>query len=93
MRVELVYISDDVEFIREIDVSEDTTVESVIQKSSLLTQCPEVSLKTNSVGIFGKVVPLNTVPQDGDRIEVYRSLLIDPKEARRLRAEKNTGSF
>ena len=48
---------------------------------------PEINLSENSVGIFGNVATLNQVLQDKDRVEIYRSLQMNPIEARRLRAE------
>ena len=49
---------------------------------------PEINLNENKVGIFSKQRELQDVVQAGDRIEIYRPLLIDPKAARRLRAKK-----
>lgn len=43
---------------------------------------------TNAVGIFGKRVMLDQPLAEGDRVEIYRPLAMDPKEARRLRARK-----
>ena len=42
-----------------------------------------------SLGIFGKIVSGDTVLKPGDRVEIYRPLALDPKAARRARAEKN----
>jgi len=44
--------------------------------------------ETGKVGIYGKVVPAGTVLADGDRVEIYRALRADPKEARRARAAR-----
>ena len=63
------------------------TVLSAIHESGLMLIYPEI--KDSPVGIFGTIVPLNTIVKTGDRIEIYRPLLIDPKEKRRLRALKN----
>jgi putative ubiquitin-RnfH superfamily antitoxin RatB of RatAB toxin-antitoxin module len=45
----------------------------------------------NAVGVFGKRVPPDTPLADGDRVEIYRALLLDPKERRRQRARKREG--
>ena len=90
MHIELVYISDSVEFIQKYDVPVGTNIENAILVSTLLVNFPDLRLDENSVGIFGQVVSLKTVLHDGDRIEVYKPLLMDPMEARRLRAEQNT---
>jgi putative ubiquitin-RnfH superfamily antitoxin RatB of RatAB toxin-antitoxin module len=52
------------------------------------TQCRDVTVPwdTATVGIFGEVCARSVLPRDGDRIELYRPLRIDPKEARRSRA-------
>lgn len=72
-----------------ITVEPDCTVESAIRQSELLSEFPEIDLSTFSVGIYGKKTTLDHRIQEGDRIEVYRPLLIDPKQARRLRAKKS----
>lgn len=69
-------------------VSESCTVEAAIQQSNIISQFPEVDLSKNPVGIFGKRVTHNTIIQDGDRVEIYRALITDPKTARRLKARK-----
>ena len=47
-----------------------------------------LSLESMSCGVWGKVQPLDKVLRDGDRVEIYRPLTVDPKEARRLRYKK-----
>ena len=63
-------------------VPEGSTVRDVLEKCGLATQ------PRGKVGIFGKVVSPDTPVADGDRIELYRPLAADPKEARRRRAAK-----
>lgn len=87
MRVEVVYIDKDVEFVAELDVAEGATVKTALEQSDALNQHTNISLEENQVGIFSKIVSLDTVLQVGDRVEVYRSLTIDPMESRRLRAK------
>lgn len=92
MRVEVVYITRKEEFIRTIEISKGATVGHLICSSGLLESHAEISLEQTKFGIYGKVVPIDTVLQDGDRVEIYQSLLMNPMEARRLRAEQNTDS-
>jgi putative ubiquitin-RnfH superfamily antitoxin RatB of RatAB toxin-antitoxin module len=67
----------------ELDVANGTTLLQAVKQSSLAEgQAPIRQLKA---GIFGEVLPLDTRLHDGDRVEIYRELLIGPKEARRLR--------
>ncbi|WP_253436159.1 RnfH family protein [Pseudomonas migulae] len=67
-----------------------TTVRMALLKSRVAEAFPELDLADCPVGIFGKVVadPDTRQVQAGDRIEIYRPLLADPKEVRRLRAAK-----
>lgn len=67
-----------------IHVSAGTTVQAAIELSGLLQQLP--TLNTHHVGIFGKEVTPDTCVEDGDRIEIYRPLAMDPKRARREKA-------
>lgn len=69
-------------------VEENCTVALAIRRSDILKQFPEIRLGETPVGIFSKKVELDSVMRDGDRIEIYRPLLMDPKQARRLRAKK-----
>ncbi|MCX7120694.1 MAG: RnfH family protein [Gammaproteobacteria bacterium] len=69
-------------------VDESCTVELAIQRSKIINEFPEIKLATIAVGIFGQRVKLDANLQSGDRIEIYRPLIIDPKELRRLKAKK-----
>jgi putative ubiquitin-RnfH superfamily antitoxin RatB of RatAB toxin-antitoxin module len=53
----------------------------------MLEQFPEIDLGLNKVGIFGKLARTDTMLRDRDRVEIYRALIADPKEARRRRAQ------
>jgi putative ubiquitin-RnfH superfamily antitoxin RatB of RatAB toxin-antitoxin module len=63
------------------------TVEQAIVQSGILKQFPEIDLAENKVGIFSKPCTLSTQLRKGDRVEIYRPLIADPKEIRRQRAE------
>jgi putative ubiquitin-RnfH superfamily antitoxin RatB of RatAB toxin-antitoxin module len=73
-------------------LNEGATVEMAIQASSVFDLFPEIDPKNLQVGIFSRKVKLTDSLREHDRIEIYRPLLIDPKEARRLRAAKNLRS-
>ena len=64
------------------------TLEQAVNQSGLLSHFPTLEISKNKVGIWGKIVPLHTVLQPNDRIEIYSALLIDPKQARRKRASR-----
>lgn len=63
-----------------------TTIGDVIRQSGLLQRCPEIDLDGCKVGVFNRLCSLSDQIANGDRIEVYRPLQADPKEARRRRA-------
>lgn len=87
VNVELVYVPADQQAIHlKLTVAVGVTVAEVLQVSGLLQTHPEI--KDMSFGIFSKSVSLNTVVKSGDRVEIYRPLLIDPKEKRRQRARQ-----
>lgn len=65
------------------------TVEEAIRRSGIMDQCPEIDLAVNKVGIFGKAATLDAKLYPGDRVEIYRPLIADPKEARKKRAVKD----
>jgi putative ubiquitin-RnfH superfamily antitoxin RatB of RatAB toxin-antitoxin module len=70
-----------------IAVSADTTAIRAIKASGILAIFPEIDLQVMPIGIFGKKVPLDATLNAGDRIEIYRSLVMDPKTARLNRAQ------
>jgi hypothetical protein len=72
----------------ELSVPDGSTLEDAIRKSGILQRCPEIDLATAEVGVFNRLRALNERVRDGDRVEIYRPLLADPKEARRRRAKK-----
>ncbi len=86
MRVEVVYAASADEQSRvAVELTVGATVENAIRASGLLSRYPEIDLTQNAAGIFGERVALDHIVEDGDRIEIYRPLVADPKEARRKR--------
>lgn len=62
------------------------TLRKAIEQSGLLQRFPQIDLAQARVGVFGKLRGLDERLEDGDRVEIYRALGADPKEARRERA-------
>lgn len=87
---EVVYAAVDRQVLRRATVPVGTTVRAALLKSGIAGEFPELDLGHCPVGIFGKVVADADTRevQAGDRLEIYRPLLADPKEVRRLRAAK-----
>ena len=86
--IELVYALPDEQTLLSLQVDQELTIEQVITESGICQQYPEIDLAVNKVGIWNKAVKLNQIIEDGDRIEIYRPLIADPKEVRKRRAEK-----
>lgn len=87
--VEVAYAKPDVQKIFSVEVDEDATIEEVISLSGMLTFFPEIDLARQKIGIFSKAKKLTDTVKAGDRIEIYRTLVMDPKEARRKRVKKS----
>ena len=88
MKVEVVYALPDRVDVVSVSVSPGATLRDAVVASGLAQRHPEISLEKQAFGIFGRRVPAETRLAPGDRIEVYRALAVDPKEARRRRAAK-----
>jgi uncharacterized protein len=88
LKVEVAYASPDEQAIIPLTVPEASTVQAVIGLSGLLERFSSINLSVQAVGIFGRLVTLETIVEEGDRVEIYRPLLVDPMEARRARAKK-----
>ena len=85
--IEVVYALPEKQLLKSLTVPAGSTVEQVIHYSGIMDLSPEIDFKKNRLGIFGKLVGLQTAVQAYDRVEVYRPLVIDPKEARKLRVK------
>ncbi|CAN5226760.1 RnfH family protein [soil metagenome] len=84
--IEIAYASSNDQAIVALQVPATCCVRDAIIQSGLLAHFPEIDLELNRIGIFSKFVSLDTILQQSDRVEIYRNLLIDPKQARRSRA-------
>ncbi len=84
--VEIAYATPAQQMIIPVVIKQGTTAAQAIALSALATHFPELDLTRATIGIFSQVCPLNTVLKQGDRVEIYRPLLCDPKQARRNRA-------
>lgn len=86
MRVSVVYALPERQVIAELDVAEGTTVAEVVAQSGLARQFPDIDAQPLACAIYGRAVTITSTVRKGDRIEILRPLLIDPKEGRRSRA-------
>lgn len=86
--IEVAYALPEKQSLLQLQVVQGSTVEQAIEKSGILVSHPEIDLSENKVGIWSKTCKLNAELKDGDRIEIYRPLIADPKEVRKRRAER-----
>ena len=86
--VEVAYAKPEEQVILVVHTQAGVTAMSAIEASGILAKFPEIDLKNNKIGIFGKLIKSDTQLRDKDRVEIYRKLIADPKEVRRRRAEE-----
>ena len=86
--IEVAFATPEKQKIIALSVAPGCTVEQAIEQSGINRFFPEIDLSQNAVGIWSKTCKLTDTPRMGDRIEIYRPLIADPKEIRRRRAEK-----
>ncbi|MEJ2552550.1 MAG: RnfH family protein [Gammaproteobacteria bacterium] len=86
IRVEVAYARPDTQVIVPLKVEKGATVDDAIKLSGILHNFAEIDLAVNKVGIFGKLSKLTAPLRDGDRVEIYRALIADPKQVRKQRA-------
>lgn len=88
--VEVAYALPHKQKIISVTVPEGTSAWEAVQRSGIEKHFPELDLDTLSLGIFGKSLakPAERVLQSGERVEIYRPLIADPKEVRKQRAAK-----
>lgn len=88
INIEVVYALPAEQTLLKKSVPAGTTVMAGIQASGLLNKYPDLDISAHKLGVFGKLSKADAVLREGDRIEIYRPLLADPKEVRRRRAEE-----
>ncbi|MGM0766390.1 MAG: RnfH family protein [Pseudomonadota bacterium] len=90
IRVEVAYARPDKQEIIGLQVPTGTTALEAVKRSGIVEVFPEIDPDSNDMGIFGKAIkaPASHELREGDRVELYRPLKIDPKQARLNRAKK-----
>lgn len=86
--VEVAYATENHQVVLKLQTPQQATILEIIELSGLKAKFPEIDLNKQKVGIFGQLAALNKTVQDGDRIEIYRPLKIDPMDARREKARQ-----
>ncbi|MDO6385201.1 MULTISPECIES: RnfH family protein [unclassified Uliginosibacterium] len=88
MKIEVCYALPEKQELVSLQLAEGANIEQALKACGLLQKHPEITLEQGKFGVYGKICRLDTVLRDGDRIEIYRPLIADPKEVRRKRAEE-----
>ena len=86
--VEVAYAETGRQTLVELEVPEGTTVAQAIALSGIAAAYPDIDLGAMRTGIFGTLASRQTLLREGDRVEIYRALATDPKEARRRRSRR-----
>ncbi len=87
VRVMVVYLRPDITFLRTVECPPGASIGDAIDASGIRAAVPELRSATLDVGVFSRPRRIDDFLRDGDRVEIYRPLSIDPKQARRLRVE------
>lgn len=85
MNVGVCYAEADRQLWMRLEVPDGSDVKKAIELSGVLQQFPEIDLSQQKVGIFGKLTKLDAEVNEGDRIEIYRQIIADPKLVKRRR--------
>lgn len=79
MNISVVFVSETHQHLQEFEMPEQATVQDAIEKSGILKRFPELDNAQLRLGIFGKLTKLESLLTDGDRIEIYRPIIADPR--------------
>lgn len=88
IEIEVIYALSDNQIIRQLSLPVGTTAQQAVELSGIISIFPEIDLSKNKLGIFGKLVEADAILRNRDRVEIYRPLIVDPKERRRRRAKE-----
>ena len=88
IRIEVAYALPHEQAVLPLKLSPGATAGQAIEQSGILERFPDIDLRIAASGFSARACQLDTVLRDRDRVEIYRPLLADPKEARKKRAEQ-----
>ena len=86
IHVEVAYAEPDRQFLRKVELRSGATAMDAIRVSNIEVECT-IKASELRIGVWSKAVEPGIILNDGDRVEIYRPLKVDPKEARRKRAK------
>lgn len=85
LNVEVVYALPQRQDLVRVKLPAGSTLRQAVEASGLSGKYPEIDLAASKFGIFGKLARADAALHDRDRVEIYRSLIADPKEVRKQR--------
>lgn len=89
IQVIIIYALPHVQYLNKIMIVPGSTVESALLQSNIITVEKTINIYKNKIGIYGVITDLKNIIKDGDQIEIYRDLIMDPKELRRNKMNIN----
>ena len=92
MWVEVAYALAERQRLIRLESDQPLTVRQAIEQSNILAEFTEIDLEQNRVGVFSQLAGLDDLLQQGDRVEIYRPLIADPKAMRRQRAAEKAAA-
>ena len=87
IKVEVVLATPQLQQLIPVVLVSGSTLAEAIRQSGILGKFDKFDFDPSRVGIFGRKADINQVLRDGDRVEIYRPLIADPKKIRRERAQ------
>lgn len=84
--VEVICAMPDRQVLRRVSLLAGSSVIQAVEQSGILQELPDMTFDPSRLGIFSRRVAADELLRDGDRVEIYRPLTLDPKDARRRRA-------
>ncbi|MBF0126924.1 MAG: RnfH family protein [Magnetococcales bacterium] len=92
MKVAVAYAEAKRQLVLTVDVEAGATAGEAVRKSGILSRMPHLDLNVNKLGIFSKLVTVDQVLNEGDRVEIYRPALGKPPKKERVAKGAPTGS-
>jgi len=86
--IEVAYATPDEQVILKIMAENGITVRDAVEQSRIADRFPSIDLDKDKMGVFGKIAKQDTELYPGDRVEIYRPLIADPKAVRKKRADE-----
>ena len=87
-QIEVAYATSEKQIILACEIDAGTAPRDAVRQSGIDRHFPQIDLENCDLGVFGKAIKADYELVEGDRIEIYRALIADPKEVRRQRAAR-----